>query len=162
ASTWSTRFISTRPQLPCEAGFKGGRFNFTMWEGVVWRGCPSNSPFFHSPKKAMPDFILIEGDQAIFMPNFGAAVVMIKPGALTASGPGTLNGKKICVDGDEGKVAVAGCAYVTPQYSIPGTGTLKIAALDSSQKATKTKTGSKAVLLKGGNFTAKFEVQSPA
>ena len=51
---------------------------------------------------------------------------------------------------------------MTPQYSIPGTGTLKIAALDSSQKATKTKTGGKAVLLKGGNFTAKFEVQSPA
>ncbi len=110
----------------------------------------------------MPDFILIDGDEAIFMPNFGAAAVMIKPGSLKASGPGTLNGKKICVEGDEGKVKVAGCSYVTPQYSIPGTGTLKIAALDSSQKATKTKTGAKVVLLKGGNFTAKFEVQSPA
>jgi hypothetical protein len=110
----------------------------------------------------MPDFILIEGDKAIFMPNFGAAVVVVQPGTLKASGPGTLKGKKICVDGDERQVAVAGCSYMTPQYSIPGTGTLKIAALDSSQKATKTKTGRKAVLLKGGNFTAKFEVQSPA
>jgi hypothetical protein len=110
----------------------------------------------------MPDFILIDGDEALFNPNFGAAVVMIKPGTLKASGPATLNGKQFCVDGDESKVAVAGCSYVTPQYSIPGTGTLKIAALDSSQKATKTKTGRKLVLLKGGNFTAKFEVQSPA
>ena len=30
------------------------------------------------------------------------------------------------------------------------------------KKATKTKTGAKAVLLKGQQFTAKFEVQSPA
>lgn len=110
----------------------------------------------------MSDFILLEGDVAIFMPNFGAAVVVVRPASLTASGPATKAGKKICVDGDERDVAVAGCAYVTPQYSIPGTGTLKIAALDSSQKATKTKTGGKLVLLKGGNFTAKFEVQSPA
>ena len=69
----------------------------------------------------------------------------------------------MCVDGDEKKVEVAGCSYyMTPQYPIPGTGTLKIAALAGNQKATKTSTGGKAVLLKGGNFTASFEVQSPA
>ena len=110
----------------------------------------------------MPDFILIEGDQAIFLPNFGAAVVVVQPGDLKASGPATLNSKKICVDGDEKQVQVPGCAYMTPQYSIPGTGTLKIAALAGDQKAKKTRTGGKAVLLKGSMFTAKFEVQSPA
>ena len=110
----------------------------------------------------MPDFILIEGDKANFMPNFGQAVVVVQPGELKASGPATLNGKKVCVDGDEKKVSVSGCTYMTPQYSIPGTGTLKIAALAPNQKANKTKTGGKAVMLKGGNFTAKFEVQSPA
>jgi hypothetical protein len=73
-----------------------------------------------------------------------------------------LNGKKLCVDGDEKKVAVSGCVYTTPQYSIPGTGTLKIAALAGNQKATKTQTGGKAVLLKGSNFTASFKVQNPA
>ena len=52
--------------------------------------------------------------------------------------------------------------YMTPQYSIPGSGTLKIAALADNQKAQKTNTGGKPVLLKGGNFTAKFEVQNPA
>ena len=51
---------------------------------------------------------------------------------------------------------------MTPQYSIPGTGTLKIDSLASDQKAAKTNSGGKAVLLKGGSFTAKFEVQSPA
>ncbi len=55
-----------------------------------------------------------------------------------------------------------GCSYITSQYSIPGTGTLKIAALAGNQRARKTKTGGKAVLLKGGSFTAKFEVQAPA
>ena len=111
----------------------------------------------------MADFVLIEGDKANFLPNFGPAVVVVQPGTLQGSGPATLNGKKMCVDGDEKKVEVAGCSYVTPQYSsIPGTGTLKIAALAGNQKATKTSTGGKAVLLKGGNFTASFEVQSPA
>ena len=110
----------------------------------------------------MADFILLDGDKAIFLPNFGPATVVVQPGNLQGSGPATLNGKKICVDGDEKDLSVPGCTYITPQYSIPGTGTLKIAALAMNQKARKTQTGGKAVLLKGGNFTAKFEVQNPA
>lgn len=110
----------------------------------------------------MSDYILIDGDIVSFMPNFGVAVVVAQPGNLKGSGPATLNGKRICVDGDEKEVAVPGCVYMTPQYCIPGTGTLKIDTLAGDQKATKTKTGGKTVLLKGGTFTAKFEVQSPA
>lgn len=110
----------------------------------------------------MSDCTLIDGDTVLFIPAFGAAVVVVQPGKLKGSGPATVGGKKICVDGDESKVAVAGCTYMTPQYSIPGTGTLKISALAGNQKAKKTSTGGKLVLLKGGSFTAKFEVQSPA
>jgi len=110
----------------------------------------------------MPDYILIDGDKAIFMPNFAAAVVVVQPGSLKGSGPATLNGKNMCVDGDEKSVSVPGCTYITPQYSIPGSGTLKIASLAANQKAQKTKTGSKPVLLKGGNFKAEFDVQNPA
>jgi hypothetical protein len=110
----------------------------------------------------MLDSILIEGDKALFMPNFGAAVVVVQPGDLKGSGPATIKGKKICVDGDEKKVSVPGCTYMTPQYCIPGVGTLEIEALAGNQKATKTQTGGKPVLLKGGNFTAKFSVQTPA
>lgn len=110
----------------------------------------------------MLDSILLEGDKAIFMPNFGAAIVVVQPGDLKATGPATVKGKKICVDGDEKKVSVPGCAYMTPQYCIPGVGTLEIDALAGDQKAGKTKTGGKVVLLKGGNFTAKFSVQTPA
>ena len=98
----------------------------------------------------------------VFLPSFTPATVVVQPGRLEASGPATVGGKKMCVDGDETKVSVAGCTYMTPQYSIPGTGTLKIAALAADQKAVKTRTGGKLLLLKGGSFTAKFEVQTPA
>lgn len=110
----------------------------------------------------MEDFVLVDGDLAMFIPAFGAAIVTPLPGKLTGSGEATLKGKKLCVAGDEDDVSVSGCPYVTPQYVIPGTGTLKITALGGDQKATKTKTGGKAVLLKGSQFSAKFEVQSPA
>ncbi len=110
----------------------------------------------------MSKHILIEGDMVLFMPTFGPAMVVPLPGTLQGSGPGTCNGKKICVEGDEKNVSVPGCVYMTPAFPIPGSGTLKIDALAGDQKATKTKTGGKAVLLKGSNFTAKFEVQSPA
>ncbi len=110
----------------------------------------------------MSKLILIDGDQVIFQPSFGAATVVVQPGRLRAGGPATLGGKKICVEGDESQVAVPGCTYITAQHSIPGTGTLKIAALAGDQTARKTNTGGKPLLLQGSQFTAKFEVQSPA
>ncbi len=110
----------------------------------------------------MSDYILIEGDQAQFLPNFGAAIVVVQPGELTGSGPATLDGTNVCVEGDESSVEVSGVMYMTPVYSIPGTGTLKIDSLGGDQVAEKTKTGDTAVLLVGSTFTAKFEVQSPA
>jgi Contractile injection system spike tip protein len=110
----------------------------------------------------MTDFILIDNDVVNFLPAFGAATVVVLPGNIKGSGPATLNGQKLCVDGDEKQVQVTGCLYVSPPYVIPGTGTLKIDALSSNQKASKTNTGNKAVLLKGSQFDAKFEVQSPA
>jgi hypothetical protein len=111
---------------------------------------------------AMDTLILMEGDTVIFLPAFGAATVVVQPGKLQGSGPATIGGKKLCVDGDESRVAVPGCTYMTPQHTIPGIGTLKIAALAGDQKAGKTHSGGKAVLLKGSQFNAKFEVQSPA
>lgn len=110
----------------------------------------------------MPDSILIDGDKAMFMPNFGAAVVAVRPGDLIGSGPATINGKKVCVEGDEKKVSVPGCVYMTPQYCIPGSGTLEIEKLAGNQVAQKTNTGGKSALLKGGDFSAKFLVQTPA
>lgn len=110
----------------------------------------------------MSDFVLLDGDIVQFMPAFSAAVVVPLPGTLRGSGPATGARKKLCVDGDEKNVSVAGCVYMTPQYCIPGSGTLKIDSLAADQKAKKSRTGGKAVLLKGSRFNAVFEVQSPA
>lgn len=110
----------------------------------------------------MPDFVILEGDMAIFVPAFGAAIVVVQPGVMPASGKSTASGKKICVEGDEAELSVPGCVYMTPQYNIPGTGTLKIDSLGSDQKTKKTKSGDKAIIIKGSVFNAKFEVQTPA
>jgi hypothetical protein len=110
----------------------------------------------------MSDYLLIDGDQALFTPSFGAATVIVQPGKLVASGPATVGQKKVCIAGDEKSVSVPGCAYTTPTCSIPGTGTLQIDVLAGDQTATKTKSGGTPVLLVGGQFTAAFVVQSPA
>lgn len=110
----------------------------------------------------MGDFVLLDGDQAIFLPVFGAATVVVRPGRLTGSGPMKSAGKPVCVDGDEGSVSVAGCIYITPQYSIPGTGTLEISALAGDQVAPTSATDGTKLMVKGSQFTAKFSVQAPA
>ena len=110
----------------------------------------------------MADFILVDGDTVMFIPIFSPAMVVPLPGKLKGSAPATISGKKICVLGDETKVEVKGCVYMTPQYIIPGSGTLKIKALAGNQKASKTRSGGKAVLLKGSTFSAEFQVQMKA
>ncbi len=110
----------------------------------------------------MPDLVIIDGDQAMFMTAFGAAIVLVGPGKLSGTGKSTVKGKKICLEGDEKKVEVPGCMYTTPQYIIPGIGTLKIDALGGDQTSKNVKDSGKGIILKGGQFTAKFEVQSPA
>lgn len=110
----------------------------------------------------MPDFILTTGDKAIFNPTFGQAIVTVRPGNLIGTGTDKINRKLVCVDGDEKKVIVSGCPYMTPQYSIPGLGMLSITSLAGNQKAKTTKSGGKAVLLKGASFQAKFQVMVPA
>jgi hypothetical protein len=110
----------------------------------------------------MSDVILIDGDQAIFMPSFGVATVAVQPGQIKASGPARVAGKSACVAGDEGNVSVKGCNYFAGQYSIPGTDTLTIASLAADQQAKTTSTGGAKLLLKGSSFTARFTVDVPA
>lgn len=111
---------------------------------------------------AVADFILVDNDSVQFLPNFGMAIVVPMPGKIQATGKSNATGKKMCVAGDEKKVQVSGCAYTAGQYSVPGVGTLKIQALAADQQARHTNSGGKAVLLKGKQFEAVFEVQTPA
>lgn len=118
----------------------------------------------------MPDYVLIDGDQAIFIALFQAppgavapvANVIVQPGKLVASGPATRGGKKVCIAGDEASVSVPGCVYTTPMHPIPGTGTLEIKELGADQTAQKTRSGDKATLLVGTTFQARFKVVGKA
>jgi len=110
----------------------------------------------------MLDLILQDGDKAIFQPNFPPAVVVVRPGTIKGSGPSKLNGKKICVKGDEKSVEVKGCMYISGPHTIPGNGTLKIKKLLPNQISGSTKSKAKKVLLKGIKFIAEFKVQKPA
>ncbi len=110
----------------------------------------------------MSDHILIDGDEASFDPSFGAATVVVQPGTLTGNGQATLNGNKLCIDGDESTVSVANCQYTTPSFPIPGFGTLQIASLAGDQTAQKTLSGDTPVLLVGSSFKARFVVTTPA
>lgn len=106
----------------------------------------------------MGDYILMHGDMAMFDSVFGAALLMMpNPGILKGSGPGTINGQAMCVQGDERKVKKF-CTYTTAAFPQIGTGILEIVGLAGDQIATITKSGDKPVLLKGSTFQAQFKV----
>lgn len=109
----------------------------------------------------MTDYILVHGDTVKFNTDFVPADVVVRPGTLTGTGDATFQDKKLCVEGDETKVSVP-CIYTVKGFPKPGSGALKIEELHSDQIAQKTFSSKKAVLLKGSQFKAKFEVQSPA
>ena len=117
----------------------------------------------------MEGFIVIDGDPVYFMPAFPPAAVVPQPGTIKAGATSksagdsfVVQGKRPCLEGDEKSVEVPGCVYFTPQYSIPGTGTLKIDQLGPDQIAYNTRVGGKCVLVAGLFFRARFEVQNPA
>ncbi len=110
----------------------------------------------------MSDFILVTGDLALFIPAFGPATIVPVPGTLSGTGRANVGGKPVCVDGDEAMVVVPGVAYVSAAFPIPGVGILTIDSLGGDQKATTTKAGGKAVLLKGSTFNARLQVTVPA
>jgi Contractile injection system spike tip protein len=116
----------------------------------------------------MSSFVLIDFDEVKFDRSFGAATVVVLPGFIRGSGPATVNGTRVCVEGDETRVSVPGCPYFTPSFPSPGTGTLKIKSLARDQKAEKARSGKTPVLLVGGvdgvgsSFEATFDVETPA
>ncbi|MBC8944768.1 hypothetical protein [Xenorhabdus indica] len=109
----------------------------------------------------MSEAIVTDGDILQFEPNFGNRQVDI-PGPIKIKGTGhaKINGRKVCVLGDESSVRVT-AKYTTPIYTIPGTGTITISALDASQQAPNC-TSNGPLILKGKKFTAKFEPSESA
>ena len=108
------------------------------------------------------DTVLVEGDLAEFERAFAPATVTVRPGTLIGTGPATLQGRRMCLVGDESKVQVVGCPYNTPAFPTFGTGTLEIAALAEDQKAQKSSVNGTPMMLVGSGFTARFTVAVPA
>ena len=113
----------------------------------------------------MPDFILIDGDAAVFDPRFSAGRTIhvgVKEGKIRGSGAEKVKGVRICVKGDEKSVSIPACSYMIDPKAKGGFGTLSIKELGSNHKAMNRKIGGQPVLLKGGNFIALFSVTAPA
>ena len=109
------------------------------------------------------DNYIVTGDQVIFLPNFGQAIVTPIPGVIVSSATKTMVTKKpVCLEGDEKKVVVPGVAYISGSFVTPGTGTLTIDKLQADQLSKQTKIEGKAPILKGIMFVAKFQVMAPA
>lgn len=107
------------------------------------------------------DKIITSGDQVAFLPLFKGIIVAVKPGIIKGSGKTKINGKNVCVKGDETKVKIEGCAYVKVPF-LNGVGTLTIQELTSDQVAKNCTSTKKPMILKGSNFKAKFTVEIPA
>ena len=108
------------------------------------------------------DLIIITGDQALFDHFFAPATVVAPPGLISGSGQLSVNSLRVCVEGDEATVVVSGAVYFTPSFPIPGAGTLTIESLGPDQRAKKGKSASRALILKGTKFSARFQVAAPA
>ena len=106
------------------------------------------------------DFILVHDDPVLFDSVFGEATIVAPPSVkIVASGFMTLDGAKVCVEGDEGSVVVHNVPYTTAVHKTPGQGTLTIKALDSAHVASETTSAGKAVLLaaEGVRFEAQLD-----
>ncbi|MBD2814859.1 hypothetical protein ID850_08795 [Xenorhabdus sp. Flor] len=109
----------------------------------------------------MSETIVTDGDILQFEPNFGNRQVKIpNPGRISGTGHAQVNGKKVCILGDEKRISIS-ATYTTTTHMTPGTGTITITALDSSQQALHCTSGA-ALIIKGQKFTAMFTPQSPA
>lgn len=109
----------------------------------------------------MSKIVVIDGDKLKFNPQFGSMTVTpISPQEISGSGMVSIEGKKVCIFGDEKKVSIY-ADYIKPPYTIKGQGTLTITQLASDQLA-EFVTANTAVIVVGSQFTAQFQPTVPA
>ncbi|WP_426577557.1 hypothetical protein ACP179_05380 [Xenorhabdus stockiae] len=109
----------------------------------------------------MSESIVTDGDILQFEPQFGYRQVKVTiPGKIRGTGHARVNGKKVCILGDEKRVTVS-ATYTTITHMTPGIGTLTISMLDISQLALQCTSGA-ALIIKGKKFMAIFTPKFPA
>lgn len=109
------------------------------------------------------DFIMRTGDMLqvtitppTIVPQLMAPVPLVGTSTNLAVG-----GPLVCLEGDELPPALrAPMPYTAPPFVIPGTGTLQLTLLPTN--TTQLTQNGKKILIKGQQFIAKFNVQSPA
>lgn len=109
----------------------------------------------------MSNYIIIDGDQLKFEPQFGSnTVTPTATPVIHGSGEATIEDKKICIQGDEKNVSIK-ASYISSDYPNPGTGTITITSLADDQQA-QFATAETPLILVGSQFTASFTPETPA
>jgi hypothetical protein len=109
------------------------------------------------------DFVIKTGDLLrVTIPAPALVPDLAGPAPLQGSSTNvTVNGASVCLVGDELPAQLRGpLTYTAPPYTNPGTGTLSLSLLPQNT-TTRTRNG-KALLVRGGPFTALFTVGAPA
>ncbi|QIS23528.1 hypothetical protein [Nocardia terpenica] len=111
----------------------------------------------------MGDFVIRTGDTlAVTIPD---AVIPATASPVPLAGSSkkmTVEQMPVCLEGDELPESLQiSLVYTTSTHTIPGSGNLTL-TLTAANKTAKTKCEGKAILIKGGDFTAKFDVTTPA
>ncbi len=108
----------------------------------------------------MSSLVVASGDEMVFAPMFGARqVVLTEPATIVGTGQATINGRTVCVLGDEKRVQLL-AQYMLPGYT-PGMGLLSIESLSAGQWAPCTTSG-EPLMLSGTMFNARFTPTVPA
>lgn len=109
----------------------------------------------------MSNYIVVDGDQLNFVPQFGInTVTPTGTPRINGSGAATIEDKKICILGDEKKVSVP-ATYSNASYPSQGSGTITISSLAGDQQA-QFATAETPVIVVGSQFTASFTPEVPA
>lgn len=107
--------------------------------------------------------ILVHGDLLQVTIHPPAVVpLLVAPVPLVASGFATVDGKAVCVEGDELPPSLRSpIQYMCPPFVVPGMGKLSVSLASDHKTATAADEGH-VMLRKGATFQVKFEVQVPA
>ncbi|MDE1465038.1 hypothetical protein [Spartinivicinus poritis] len=108
------------------------------------------------------DVVLHEDHLQFTFPLTMMFAVKLPPAQIKACTQSTMfvDGKLVCVVGDEKKVSIA-CTYSIPSHPSPGEGTVTILSLDDNQNSSKTWIEKNQVILRGTTFQALLTPKPP-
>ncbi|BEM56391.1 hypothetical protein SME22J_02520 [Serratia marcescens] len=110
----------------------------------------------------MSNLVVIDGDALTFNPQLGAITITPPPQPrISGSGEASIEGKKVCIVGDEKQVSFT-VDYIKPPFvASTGKGTLTIKQLASDQRA-EFATATAPMIVVGSQFTTQFQPTKPA